>query len=85
MTCPATWSSVVAVLRLQAVAQAWESLRELRRQRQAGLGPAERAASSKRLTIGGEDEEGGDDKVDEVEFAALYRQLLAIVQQKDGD
>eukprot|EP01045_Picozoa_sp_COSAG04_P035536 COSAG04_NODE_8247_length_1002_cov_1.341085_2_plen_64_part_00 len=32
-----------------------------------------------------EDEEGGDDKVDEVEFAALYRQLLAIVQQKDGD
>ena len=67
------------------MAQAWESLRELRRQRQAGLGPAERAASSKRLTIGGADEEGGGDKVDEVEFAALYRQLLAIVQQKDGD
>jgi hypothetical protein len=38
--------------------------------------PGSRDASDKRLTIGGSDEEADDEKVDEIEFAELYKKLV---------
>ena len=35
-----------------------------------------RHAGEKRLTVGGSDEEADDEKVDEVEFAELYKNIL---------
>ena len=35
-----------------------------------------RYAGESRLTIGGSDEEADDEKVDEVEFAELYKKLV---------